>query len=335
MTKTGVLLLNLGTPEAPDTKSVRAYLREFLSDPYVLDIPAPLRWLLLNTVILPFRSKSSSALYQTIWTDEGSPLLTNSLALEKAVSEATSDDTVVALGMRYGKPSIAAAVDYVLGEGCQRLKILPLFPQYALATNYSALSLALSLVKKSGFQGPCDVVEDFFEHPDFITALADVARQPLLDFEPDHVVMSYHGLPERHITKAGCSTDFCSRTAPCPPVEGNNRRCYRAQAYATSRALADALDLEHYTVSFQSRLGRIPWIQPYTEELLPKLAEQGVKKLAVMCPSFVADCLETLEEINVRGREQWQALGGSDFQFIPCLNAHPRWVRAVVSILEL
>lgn len=334
MTTTGILLINLGTPDHCDPKSVRRYLKEFLSDPRVVDIPASLRWLLLNAVILPFRPKKSAEAYAKIWSPQGSPLLQHSIALKNALATELGNNYKIALGMRYGNPSIASALTEL--KSCARLTILPLFPQYSSAATGSAMEKALTLAAKQWNIPEISVIRDFYDHPAFINAYAQIIQQHIANKNIDVVLFSYHGLPERHITKSQCQAN-CQHINNCPPVNQTNQFCYRAQCYATSRALSDALNLnpEQHQTSFQSRLGRVPWIKPYTDEILPELIKKGVRNIAVACPSFVADCLETLEEIGIRAKEQWQELGGNELITVPCLNAEDNWVKAVVEIINL
>ncbi len=325
MTHTGILLINLGTPDHCDVKSVRRYLKEFLSDPRVIDIPSPLRWLLLNAVILPFRPKKTAEAYQKIWSaTEGSPLLQHSKALTEALSIHLGDTYQVALGMRYGNPTIASALETL--QHCKRLIIVPLFPQYASAATGSALEKTLSLLSQQWNIPDIHVVCDFYAEPGFIEAYANVIQRSILDKKIDLLLFSFHGLPERHLRKSGCAVE-CGEAA-CPAINLNNQYCYRAQCYATSRALAEKIGLapDQYAVCFQSRLGRTPWIKPYTDELFPTLIQKNIRHIAVACPSFVADCLETLEEIAIRGKEQWHSLGGESFIAVPCLNAEPSFV---------
>ena len=330
------MLINLGTPDAPTARDVRRYLREFLSDPRVIDMPAPLRWLLLNLIILPFRPRASAHAYQAIWTAEGSPLLLNARALERDVAASLGDGYRVVTAMRYGRPSIAEALQTLRDADVARVIVLPLFPQYASATTGSALQRLFEELGASKTIVPISIVDAFYEHPEFIAAWAAVAQPALDAFGADYVLLSYHGLPERHVLQSDGPQVECDRVQPCPRVAADNRYCYRAQCYATSRALADALGLrdDTYGVAFQSRLGRTQWIRPYTDTTLPELAARGVKRLAVMSPAFTADCLETLEELGIRGREQWLELGGEDFLLVPSLNAHPRWVQAVGRLLS-
>jgi len=329
----GVLLLNLGTPDDCSTTSVRRYLKEFLSDPRVIDIPTPLRWLLLNAVILPFRPKKTAAAYAQIWTEQGSPLLKNSQDLTTAVAKLLGERYQVALGMRYGRPSIEKALSQL--KHCSHLTILPLFPQYSSAATGSALEKTLQTISNYWNLPSLRVIRDYYNHPSFIHAYAQRIRQHLLAHPVDIIIFSYHGLPERHIDKSQCRAS-CDWESACPVMSEDNAFCYRAQCYATSQALAQALTLnpEQYRVAFQSRLGRTPWIKPYTDEMLPALFQAGVRNIAIACPSFVADCLETLEEIGLRAKAQWVALGGHELTAVPCLNAEAEWVEAVVQLVQ-
>ncbi len=329
---TGVLLVQLGTPAAPTTAAVRRYLREFLGDPRVLDINALGRWMLLNAIILPFRSPRSAAQYRTVWTDEGSPLLVFSRALARGVGDALGSGYRVELGMRYGDPSLASALDALVAADVSRIVVLPLFPQEAGSSSGSASQRVLELAGARWDVPELVSLGPFPEDEGFIEASAEVAAPQLRDFQADHLLLSYHGLPERQVRRSDPSRAHCLVGESCCDAIGPvNRHCYRAHCFATSRALigALALDPERVSTSFQSRLGRTPWIRPFTDERLPELHAQGVRRLAVMCPSFVADCLETLEEIGVRAREQWAALGGEALELIPCVNAHPRFVRGL------
>jgi protoporphyrin/coproporphyrin ferrochelatase len=331
--KQHILLLNLGTPDHPYSFAVYRYLTQFLNDPRVIDLPAVIRWPLVNLLILPFRYRQSAKAYQKIWQEQGSPLLLHSLELKAALAQFMGADYEVELGMRYGKPSIKEALKKF--SNIEQLTIVPLFPQYASAANGSALEETLSLLAADWNIPSIRIIPPFYAHPEFISAYAELIRNTLAHQTPDLLLLSYHGLPERHINKSACRAE-CDRLHACPSIDINNLYCYRAHCYATSKALAEALQLNdnQYQVAFQSRLGRTPWIKPYTDLLLPELIQQGVKHLAIACPSFVADCLETLEEINIRAREQWQSLGGSSFTFIPCLNATPQWVKALAAIVS-
>jgi protoporphyrin/coproporphyrin ferrochelatase len=330
MHKKGVLLINLGTPEQCDQSSVRNFLREFLLDPRVINLPFFIRWPLVNLFIVPFRSKKTWHAYQKIWHNT-SPLLRHSQHLQKMLAEELKDDYHVVLGMRYGQPSIEQALHQL--KDYQHIIILPLFPQYSEAATGSALEQALQQAKKWPI-AELSIKKDFYNHPAFIAAYADLINTHLKHQDIDLLLLSYHGLPERHLDNSQCSS-ACNKINACPAHPLNHLLCYRAQCYETSRLLATALKLNdyQYQVSFQSRLGRTPWIKPYTDLLLPDLIKKGIKNIAIACPSFVVDCLETLEEINIRAREQWMSLGGKNFVFIPCLNSQNSWVKGLSKII--
>lgn len=351
MTKKGILLINLGTPDNCEPRSVYRYLTEFLNDPRVVDLPSILRWILVNIIIVPLRFKKSAKAYQKIWTAQGSPLLFNSQQIAQALAQELGKTYQVELAMRYGNPSIATALEKL--KDCASLNIIPLFPQYSSAATGSAVAKAFEWIGKQWNIPEITVMKDFYNNPDFIAAYADVIQKNInnkkidskqLGFRLgednnvenssgkriDKILFSFHGLPERHIHKSACQAK-CDSVNACRPINEDNQFCYRAQCYATSRLLARALNLtsDQYTVCFQSRLGRTPWIKPYTDLVLSELIHQGIKNIAIVCPSFVADCLETLEEINIRAREQWQALGGGEFVFVPCINAHPAFIKGL------
>ncbi|MFP3914062.1 MAG: ferrochelatase [Actinomycetota bacterium] len=333
----GVLLVQLGTPRSPDTGDVRRYLRQFLSDPRVMDIPAPLRFLLLNAVILPFRPRRSAHAYRQIWTDRGSPLTLHTRALAREVESVLGEGYRVAVGMRYQEPSLRAALEELDAAGCRRLVILPLFPQYSSAATGSALEAAVREAT-SGWNVPdVTTVGEFYDDEAFLDALVDTTRPHLEEFRPDHVLFSYHGLPEKQIRRSDPSGEWCLQSSTCcESISEVNRYCYRAQSYATTRLAAARLGLAagSYSTAFQSRLAGQKWIEPYTDVVLADLHEAGVRRLAVLTPSFTADCLETLEEIGIRGRKQWQDLGGEDFLLVPCLNAERSWVEAVAGMVR-
>jgi protoporphyrin/coproporphyrin ferrochelatase len=335
--KPGLLLINLGTPDAPRAPEVRRYLRQFLSDPRVIDIPAFPRWLLLNLVILPFRPAKSAEAYQKIWTAEGSPLLVYSQAFASAVEERLRGEYEVELAMRYGNPSIASAVEKLRSRGVTHLTALPLYPQYAASSTASSVDELLRVVRASWDSLPLRVMPAFFDHPGFLEAFAQVTRPALDQLRPDHVLFSFHGVPERQIQKSDPTGRHClSGPSCCDALGPENEHCYRAQSFFTARALAEKLGLASgaWSIAFQSRLGRTPWIQPFTDARIDELGRVGVKRLAVVCPSFVADCLETLEEIGIRAREQFEHLGGEGFALVPSLNADPAWVDATVQMVR-
>ncbi|MFO0748246.1 MAG: ferrochelatase [Myxococcota bacterium] len=332
----GLLLTNLGTPDDPSTGAVRRYLREFLWDRRVLDINPVGRALLLYGVILPFRPKKSAHAYQKIWTPAGSPLLIHGKALATAVQAELGPTWRVELAMRYGRPSIDQALERMFAPDApalERLVVLPLYPQYASSSTGSTLERVIERVKARIVVPPLDLVQDFYLDRGFIDAAAAVARPELERFRPDHVLMSFHGLPERQVKACDPTGRHCLASATCcDAIVDANARCYRAQSFATARALVAELGIKDWSIGFQSRLGKIPWIRPFTDEVLVDLARRGVKRLAVMVPSFTADCLVTLEEIGSRARESFRAAGGEDLTAIACVNAHPRWVEAVAAL---
>jgi ferrochelatase len=335
--RVGVLLLQLGTPDSPAVSDVRRYLREFLSDPRVLDMSAPARALLLYGIILPFRSRRSAEAYEKIWSDQGSPLLINTESLSIRVQGLLGDGYRVAFAMRYQQPPIAPAVEALVGAGCDRIVILPLFPQYASASGGSAVARTLEVI--GGHVNVPDVttIGPFYSDPGFLRAVADVSRPVLEGFRPDHTLFSYHGLPEKQVRKSDPTNGWClASESCCDRITAANRFCYRAQCFATTRRLATELALApgSFSTTFQSRLAGQKWIEPYTDKELPKLLEQGVRRLAVLTPSFTADCLETLEEIGIRGRHQWEGLGGEGFVLVPCVNADDAWARSVADLVR-
>jgi ferrochelatase len=332
----GLLLMNLGTPDRPTPDAVRKYLAEFLSDPRVLDIHPLARAALLHGAILRTRPAQSAAAYQRVWTERGSPLLFHGLDLTGAVAARLGKEWRVELAMRYGKPTVEGALENLRRAGADRVVVFPLFPQFASSSSGSALE-AVYRAAASQWNAPRLVaVEPFYDHPLFLDAFAAIGAPLLAAHKPDHVLMSFHGLPERHVRKSDESGGaHCLASATCcTRIVDANRNCYRAQCTATARGLAARLSLEpdRYTVTFQSRLGRTPWIQPYTDVVIPELASRGVRKLLVFCPAFVADCLETLEEIGIRAVEQWRSVGGDELTLVPSLNATPKWVDAVVAM---
>ena len=327
--RTGVLLAQLGTPASPSTRDVRRYLREFLSDPLVIDLPAPARWLLVNGVIAPFRAPRSAHAYRAIWRREGSPLRVHTDALGAALRVALGPGFAVEVGMRYGAPSLADALDRLTAAGTRRIVVAALYPQHAESSRGTAL-LAVERWARGGPAAPeLAIVPPFFAEPGFVTAVAAAARPLLAEVRPDHVLMSYHGLPERHVLRADPTQERCLARPDCCALPGATDTCYRAQCFATTSAVAAALALapERVSTSFQSRLGRARWIGPATDDLLVSLAGRGIRHLLVLCPSFVADCLETLEEIGLRGRARWLTeLRGAAFAVAPCVNASAPFV---------
>lgn len=326
---TGVLLAQLGTPASPSTRDVRRYLREFLSDPLVIDLPGPARWLLVNGVIAPFRAPRSAHAYRAIWRPEGSPLRVHTDALAAELGKALGPGFSVEAGMRYGEPTLADALDRLTAAGVRRIVVAALYPQHAESSRGTAL-LAVQRWAAAGPAAPeLAILPPFFAARGFVDAVAAAARPLLSSLQPEHVLMSYHGLPERHVRRADPTQERCLARPDCCVQPGATDHCYRAQCIATTRAVTAALGLapERVSTSFQSRLGRARWIGPSTDEQLVSLAGRGVRRLLVLCPSFVADCLETLEEIGLRARERWLTeLHGEAFATAPCVNASPPFV---------
>jgi protoporphyrin/coproporphyrin ferrochelatase len=333
----GLLLMNLGTPDAPEPGPVRRYLREFLSDPRVLDISPALRAFLLNVVILPRRPKQSAEAYEKIWTERGSPLLYHGLDLAAKVQSLVRDRYHVELCMRYQNPSVKSALEGFRRRGLDDFVLFPMFPQYSSAAWGSAVVKVFEEMGALWDVPSVQVVPPYYDHPAFIEAFAAVTRPVLDDVRPDYVLHSYHGVPERHCTKSDPSGEHClKREDCCGALVEVNRFCYRAQCFATARALAAALGHteKDYEVAFQSRLGKDPWIRPYTDEVVPRLAREGIKRLAVLCPAFVTDCLETIEEIGMRADEDFRAAGGEKLTLVPSLNASEAWAQAIVRLVD-
>ena len=312
-TKTGILLANLGTPDAPTPEAVKRYLRQFLSDPRVVDTSPTLWWPLLRGGILPLRAPRVAKLYQSIWMEDGSPLMVYSKAQQQALAQRLPD-TPVALGMSYGSPSLESAVDELLASGVEHMVVLPLYPQYSCSTVAAVWDeLARILARKRGIPG-VSFIRDYADDSSYIDALAKSARDSFAQHgEPDLLLLSYHGIPQRYAD------------------EGDD---YPQRCRDTTRELVSALGLppEKVMMTFQSRFGREPWLTPYTDETLKMLAEKGTRHIQVMCPGFAADCLETLEEIAVQNREIFLEAGGKQYEYIPALNATPEHIEMMVKL---
>jgi protoporphyrin/coproporphyrin ferrochelatase len=333
----GVLLVNLGTPESPAPVDVRRYLREFLSDPRVLDVPAWQRALVLNLIILPFRPRKSGEAYAKIWTDRGSPLLFHSRDLADRVASRLGEAARVEVAMRYGRPSIGEALRRFRGAGIDRIVVFPLYPQYSSAATGSSVEKVILEASREWNTPFLQFVPPFYDHPVYIDACAAAARPVIDEAHPEVVIFSFHGLPERHCRKSDESGSHCfARPDCCDRIVEANRNCYRAQCFSTAKALADRLGVpeERRSICFQSRLGRTPWIRPYTDEVIVDLARRGVKRAAILSPAFVADCLETLEELGIRAVESFRAAGGEALHVVPAVNSDPAWADGVVTLLR-
>ncbi|MCB1051004.1 MAG: ferrochelatase [Acidobacteria bacterium] len=335
--KIGVILLNLGTPERLDLAAVRSYLAEFLSDPRVIDIPAVARWLLLHGIILRTRPRQSLEAYRTIWTESGSPIKDFGLRLTQSVQNLLGDRFDVVLAMRYGSPSIPSVLDQLADRGMDRIVVVPLYPQYAASSTGTALELLYRHAAKQWNVPSLSVVAPFYRHPLFIKAWNAVLREELPDPAAfDFYLFSFHGLPERHIRKSDRSGHCLSFPDCCISGLEKIPYCYRAQCYETAQQMAHGLGLsaDQFAVSFQSRLGRTPWLKPYTDKVLAELPGNGARRVAVLSPAFVADCLETIEELGVRGRETFMQAGGTDYHWVPSLNDRPVWAEAVAAMVR-
>lgn len=298
-------------------------------DGRVLDTPWPIRFCVVNFAILPKRPKESAHAYSTIWTKEGSPLVVISRKVQKRLQERLN--IPVELAMRYQNPSIDSAIKSLVAQGVRETFLIPLFPHWAMSSFETAVVRVQDAIRQFAPGMRLEVVEPFYDQPDFIQALVASATDAL-EKDYDHILFSFHGLPERHMRKADATGQHCLNTANCcdTPSEAH-KTCYRAQCFKTMRAFVAKAGIPEgkYSISFQSRLGRDPWIKPYTDEEFVRLAKSGVNKLVVLCPAFVSDCLETIEEIGMRGRQTFMEAGGKEFTFVPCLNEHPLWLRAL------
>jgi len=330
--KKGILLINLGTPDSPSVPDVKRYLTEFLMDGRVIDIPAWRRNLLVRGIIVPFRAPNSAKLYREIWDKEtGSPLLHYSLLQQRLLQEALGAEYHVELAMRYQNPSIPDALAKLQRMGIDSLRIIPLFPQYASASTGSVIDKVMEIMRTWHTFPEVSIVRDFYDDPLMIEVFAENALKYDLSTY-DHFLFSYHGLPERQLldVSPGGSHD-CEKGHCRERITDENKRCYLAQCYATTRLLAGRLGLKptDYTVCFQSRLGKTPWVKPYTDEVLKKVAAQNKKRLLVFSPAFVADCLETIHEVGTEYAADFAALGGETVQLVESLNDHPKWIAAL------
>jgi len=327
----GIILMNLGSPDSTSTKDVRKYLAEFLMDEKVIDIPYWIRLLLVRGIIVPFRAPKSAEAYSTIWWKEGSPLIQLTKQLQQAVQ--TNFDEPVEIAMRYGNPTPSYAYDKLIKEHpfIKEVVLMPLYPHYAMSSYETAVEYMKEVHTEKKYPFKLNIIKPYYNNPDYITAFASHI-QPYLHQEYDHLLFSYHGIPERHLKKTDPTKQHCLMVEGCCGVNSvAHETCYRHQCLTTTELTAKALNLpkEKYSYSFQSRLGKDPWLKPYTDFRLKDMPKEGIKKLLVICPAFVSDCLETLEEIAIRGKEDFLEAGGESYEMIPCLNTNPLWVNAV------
>ena len=316
---TAVVLANLGTPDAPTAAAVRVYLKQFLSDPRVVEIPRLIWWLILNGIILPFRSKQSAHKYASIWTPQGSPLKLHTeqqAQLLQAALTARGHAIRVEYAMSYGNPPIPALLDQLKADGCDRILVLPAYPQYSATTTASIFDTVFKHYTKVRNVPELRLIKHYHDSEGYIDALAESVRAHWQQHgRPDKLVLSFHGVPKRTLLLGDI---------------------YHCECYKTARLMATRLGLgkDDYLVTFQSRFGKAEWLQPYTAPTLEKLAHEGIKRVDVMCPGFTSDCLETLEEISMEARADFLAAGGSEFHYIPCLNGTPQWIEAMADIVE-
>jgi protoporphyrin/coproporphyrin ferrochelatase len=322
-----ILLVNLGSPDSPSVPDVRRYLNEFLMDGRVIDVAWPIRRFVVGMILIK-RPHESGEAYEKIWTKDGSPLVVSSRNVQKLLQARVS--VPVELAMRYQNPSIESAVKKLAAKGATEVLLIPLFPHYAMSSYETAVVRVEEVVKKFAPQMKITVQPPYYDQPDYIAALVASAKDYLKDY--DHLLFSYHGIPERHLRKSDPTGCHCLQVENCCEVASPaHAKCYRAQCFTTTRAFVKLAGVPEgkYSVSFQSRLGKDPWLKPYTDYELARLPNEGKKRVLVICPAFVSDCLETIEEIGMRGCEQFMAGNGKEFTRIPCMNEHPAWIDAL------
>lgn len=335
MAKKGILLVNLGTPDSTAVPDVRKYLREFLMDKRVVDIPAFFRWLLVNGIIAPFRAPKSAGEYRKLFTERGSPLKYYTEDLKGLLQEKVGEEYHVEYAMRYQSPSIEKALNTLKKANCPSIHVIPLFPQYASATTGSVIDKVMEITMKWQIIPEIKFTSQFFEHELLIQTIANQGQKLMDQTEYDHFIFSYHGLPERQIRK-GSVGDQCKLGSCCASFHDRNRFCYRAQCFQTTRLVAEKLGIteDKYTVCFQSRLGRDPWIKPYAEDTLKRLAHQGKKKVLAFSPAFVSDCLETTIEVGQEYKDEFIEEGGEQWDLVPSLNIESTWVSCLEHLVK-
>lgn len=333
--KRGIVLMNLGSPDSTEVKDVRRYLNEFLMDERVIDTPYVLRLLLVRGLITPTRAPKSAEAYKTIWTSEGSPLIVFTKKLQEALQQQVEEPVEIA--MRYGNPTPQQAFDNLLSKhpDLEEVIAVPLYPHYAMSSYETAVEHAKETYNKNNYKFKLKFVEPYYNDADYINALADNMRTYLQE-EYDHILFSYHGVPGRHIKKSDITGNHCLQVTDCCNVASPaHAHCYRHQCFTTTRLVTDKLGIpkDKFSISFQSRLGK-GWLEPFTDIRLEEMPKEGIKRLLILCPAFVSDCLETLEEIEERGRESFMNAGGETYKMIPCLNTNPLWVGTLKKLIE-
>lgn len=332
--KTGVLLINLGTPDSPSVSDVRKYLFQFLNDPRVIDIPWLARTLLVNLIIVPFRAPKSAKIYKKLWTEKGSPLLIYGNELKEKVQTELGDGYTVEIAMRYQKPSIESILEKMRKENYKKIVVIPLYPQYASSSTGSTLELVLKEISKWYVIPELKVVSQFFDNEGYINAFVERGKQYNPE-EYEHIIFSFHGLPVRQVDKVYEDRKLCSAHNCENEITDENYYCYKASSFATAKAIAERLNIpkEKYTVSFQSRLDE-KWLEPFSDKIVEQKAKEGIKKLLVFSPAFVADCLETTIEIGHEYSEIFKSNGGEKLQLVESLNADPIWVKTVAEMVK-
>lgn len=326
-----VILMNLGSPDSTAIRDVRKYLMEFLMDGRVIDYPYLIRKILVGGIIVPFRTSKSAKAYEAVWTDQGSPLIVITKELQKAVSETVEEP--VFISMRYGNPSMKDTYEKITQSfpDIKEILMIPLYPHYAMSSYETAVEYAKTVLQKNKYKFDLKFLKPYYERHEFINAITESIR-PYIRHDFDHFLFSYHGIPERHILKSDITGNHCLQVNDCCNQNSMAHRfCYRHQCLRTTELVAENLGFPKgkYSFSFQSRLGRSEWLKPYTAKRLEQMPSEGIRKLVIACPAFVSDCLETLEEIEVEGRETFLHAGGESFTLVPCLNVHPLWVHAL------
>ncbi len=330
---TGVLLIQLGTPDSPSVPDVRKYLSEFLNDPRVIDISYILRKILVNLIIVPFRAPKSAKIYKMLWTEKGSPLLFNSVSLKEKLQSALGSKYEVELAMRYKNPSMKSVLERMQKKGYEKIIILPLFPQYASASTGSAIDKAMKIIKTWWIIPDIKIISQFYDNEDYINSVVVKGKQHNFS-DYDHILFSYHGLPVRQVNKVYSDGKPCENHKCETEINEDNKYCYKAACYATTRLLVEKLNIpkQNYTVCFQSRLNK-NWLEPFTDKVIAELAHKGVKKLLVFSPAFVADCLETTVEVAHDYLQLFKANGGEKLQLVESLNDSPEWVEAIKNMV--
>ena len=334
-TKKGIVLMNLGSPDSTSVKDVRKYLNEFLMDGRVIDIPYLARALLVKGIIVPFRAPKSAEAYRTIWTEKGSPLVEFTRQLQNKVQQQI--DYPVTIAMRYGSPSPKDAYEELLGkaDGLEEVILFPLYPHYAMSSYETAVEYMKEVHEKEKYSFKLTVIKPFYNNADYINAMCENIK-PYLEEDYDHLLFSYHGVPARHLKKSDITGCHCMQVENCCEKESPaHAYCYRHQCFTTTRLIIEQLQIpaNKHSISFQSRLGK-GWLEPFTDIRLEQMPKEGVKNLLIICPAFVSDCLETLEEIAIRGKEIFVEAGGENYSMIPCLNIQPLWVKAIVNLIN-